>query len=247
MSAPSVSAPLPSPEELALQREQLSILQEQRGEQAALRPFQLTALGLTQTDDGLRRLTDEERLAGLTPGERQLEEARGLQGERLIAALRGELPIDPAFERSRDEQRQRVLATLAQRGVGPGDTAFAQTVSQFDAQTEALREAQRRGEISGGTGLFLEELGAGRRGGQQEFAGLGAFGERQSGLFGRFGEAQQPFQFQRNLQLQASVQNAQSQGAFLGGVGQVLGTGLGFALGGPVGAAIGGGLFSAGR
>jgi hypothetical protein len=243
--APKV--PGPSEEERSLQREQLAILREQRAEQAALQPFLLARLGFRKGEGGeFVPLTEEERLERLSPSERQLQEVQELQGERLLSALRGELPVDPALEENLQTEEVRLRERLSRR-LGPEfeqTTSGIRALSEFQKRAESLRSGARRGEIGVGTGLLLSQLGG--LGGiqQQRFGQLGAFGERGAGLFGRFGQAQQPFQQQRGLQFQAAQAGAQQRQGFLGGVGQLAGTLLGGAFLGPAGAALGGGGLS---
>ena len=82
----TVEAPKPSPEEIALQAEQLKILQQQQTTSEKMEPFILKGMGIVEEGGILRYMTEEERLANMTSLERgqyeQAQESTRQQGLR---------------------------------------------------------------------------------------------------------------------------------------------------------------------
>ena len=145
-----------------------------------------------------------------------------------MRAYAGELPVSPALEQELNNQYKQLSEALSQR-LGPGwmeTTAGQQAMSTFMQKANLVREEARRGEITGGTSSTLSNLTY--MGGSREAKASGAyaFPSRTSGLFGGYGQAMQPYQTQRQMQLQASMANAQSQSGLLGGLGQLAGAGI---------------------
>jgi hypothetical protein len=240
MGKTSVKAPGPSPEELAVQREQLELLRSQRDILSRqLREQQLIAPILFQQAGVTPKFNEQGEIIGFDedPTMRQIRE--GLQG-RTLAALKGELPVDPILERELGTQEQTLRESL-RRQLGTGfetSTPGIEALQKFREGRFGILEASRRGELSLG-----ESLGLARQQGQQEalmralqpnFAISQAFGGAAQG----FGQALQPFQFGRQAQLQARMatgQLSQQQLASILGIvsggAQGFGTGLGMAVG----------------
>ncbi|MFQ5915797.1 MAG: hypothetical protein ACE5JS_21700 [Nitrospinota bacterium] len=167
-------------------REQLRILQEQLPEQEALR------------EEQLRRIAEEEREFG--PLRRDIE--RGFL-ERSQAALRGELPVNPALlrglEKSEEELRERL-----RRQLGPGfetSTPGIEALAEFGERRESLLEGARRADLT-----LAEQFGLARDASDFArfnpafgapdipfFGGFDPFGGRQR-LAGQFGTLSQLFQ-----------------------------------------------------
>lgn len=242
-----VEAPEPSPEERELQTLQLDLARQQAAQQEALQPFILQNQGLTQDPETgeLRRLTPEELEAGRTPGEQRAFDITRESQERQLAALRGELPVSPALEQELQQQQTRLEEGLSRR-LGGGfatTTAGQQALARQQQTAGVLREEARRGQIGQGQGILASRL-AGQLGqqGQQfgQFQGIGAGG---LGLLGGLGQAQQGFQFNRQLEFQAAQQTQANRANQLAGIGQLVGTVGGAVLGGPIGAGIGASIF----
>lgn len=250
-----VQAPKPTATELELQREQLKILREQnelfkvyqaeqladrrmqREEVAKIRPHLLRTMGLIDdpATGGFRRLTEEERLETMTESERRAYDNLKLIQERQARALKGELPVSPALERSLTEQEEQIGEQLSRRlGTRWRETTPGiQAMSAFKERAEALREGARRGEVELGTRLVLPrmELMGGQRSLRDEqftrFPRRRGLGVPQFGGFAEaFGRAQQPYQYQRGLEYQAGVETARARAQRMAGFGQLLGTGL---------------------
>ena len=225
----TVEAPKPSGEELALMREQLTILRQQRSESERIKPFLLKTMGLVEEAGAFRSMTEEERLAGMTPNELLAQKALTLSQERQIAALEGKLPVSPALEEGLARQEKMLRENLS-RSLGAGwetTTPGIQSLGEFQQRAGLLREEARRGEIAGGTGLILAQRNylTGAKGAQQ--TGYVGLGQRLFPTFGAYGQAMQPYQHQRGLELQARIATAQAaaqeQAALYGGLGQAAG------------------------
>ena len=142
-----VQAPKPSQEELDLMREQLGILQQTRVETEMLKPFVLQTMGLVEEAGAYRHMTEEEKLAMMTPNERLSQEALTLTQQRQIAALKGELPVSPALEADIASQEKTLREGLSRR-LGTGwetTTPGIQALSEFQKRSGLLREEARRG------------------------------------------------------------------------------------------------------
>lgn len=233
----TIAAPQPTPQETALQQAQLDILKTQTAETEQMRPYVLKGMGLMEEEGELRYMTEEERTAGMSELERGQYDITKMSQERQAQAYAGELPISPALEKSLSEQEAQMSEALSQR-LGPNwmlTTPGQQAMSGFTQKADLVREEARRGAISTEGGLLLSNLGyLGNVQGMQT-GQAGAFPSRTGGLFGAYGQAQQPYQQQREMQFQAQAANVQARSArqagLMGGLGQLAGS-----------AAIGGGI-----
>ncbi|MFQ5915724.1 MAG: hypothetical protein ACE5JS_21335, partial [Nitrospinota bacterium] len=223
-----VEAPQPSPEEIAIQREQLELMRQSRREQDLLRPFVLQQLGLVevggeniaaleakrrQLEDALgdlpelspadalrdpgawatragieraiadinmqieaarsgatyRRMTEEERLAGMTPVERQAHENLKLRLEREERALRGELPVSEGLIQTKEREFRQFKEAMARAGnpiegetpetATATTTPGVQALRAFRERFGVLEEAERRGELTAGSSAILQRMG----------------------------------------------------------------------------------------
>ena len=225
-----VHAPKPSKEELSLMREQLNILQQTQVDTEMLKPFVLNTMGLVEENGAYRHMTEEEKLAMMTPTERLSQEALTLTQQRQIAALKGELPVSPALEADIASQEKTLREGLS-RSLGTEwetTTPGIQALSEFQKRSGLLREEARRGEIAGGTGLALSQMGYQTAEEEAERAGYTGFGQRLFPTFGAYGQAMQPYQYQRGMELQARIATAQARAkeraALYGGLGSLAGT-----------------------
>ena len=282
MDAPDVVVPGPSQGELALQEEQAQLLRQQRemiqtqlDMQQLMQPILLEQAGLEPIIEdgeivGFDRIVDpqqeqldqlqqqffEQALAELQgEGDPEQAEIRQLLEERSLAALRGELPVDPGLERELSDQ-ERELRERLRRQLGDGfetSTPGIQALSEFETRKQQLLEGARRGDLT-----LAEQLGLARQSSQQATIGdlfsLGTGAEQlgqsstaallsqAAGVSGLadpsalgalasgFGQALVPFQQQRAMQFNANAANAANQantiGALFGGVGNLAGQAL---------------------
>src|SRR5262245_2845807 len=230
-----VSVPGPSAEERALQaaqREmidtQRAILEQQQAQNRILLPFLAEQEGFDVTVNDQGTITAISKRAD--PLEEQSKEIQTLLNQRSLAALKGELPVDPGLERDLAAQRSQLIDSLTER-FGPGGLTStpAQEAIQRQAESEnILREGARTGQLT-----LAEQLGITRqqedifqRQSSQDVLRQSAVGDPLTfaGAFGQiannFGRAQVPFIQQRQMQTQAAIANAQSSAGILGaGIG----------------------------
>lgn len=232
-----VNVPGPSAEERELQKQQSEtlklqreILEQQRQQQAVLVPFLAEQEGFDVITDDNGNITGiTKRPDALADMKKDIETQLT---ERTLKALKGELPVDPALEETLGVQERDLRAKLSSQ-LGPGyetSSPGIESLGNFFRSSEILREGARTNQLT-----LSEQLGITRE--QQRifeqnsrFDNLsqnanqipltlaGAFGQNAAG----FGKAQEPFIQQRQMQLQASIANAQSRASMFG-------AGLGFA------------------
>lgn len=249
-----VNVPGPSPEEIALQRQQLELIQEQRAQNELLKPYFYQLAGLKEVDGKLVPMTEEEQLAAMTSSQRKQYEVANLQLGQYEKALRGELPLSQAVENELTKQRAD-LESYMSRKLGPNwqqSTPGIQALAEFDKKANALREEQMYGKQTGASAMSIAQQDYYNqllsRSASAASSPLGTY----QGLMGSIGQALQPYQLQRQMQLQANMANAQSGNALWGGLGSLLGTGLmagASYFGGPAAAAgilAGRGLYGSG-
>lgn len=234
----STKVPGPSAEERELQKNQAELLalqrqmiEQQNAQNAILLPFLAEQEGFDVTTNETGNITSiSKRPDALADKRRQLEE--GLT-QRSLDALAGNLPVDPALEQNLTQQENELRERLATQ-FGPGyetSTPAIETLGDFFRNSEVLREGARTGQLT-----LAEQLGLAReqqndfsRGASQDVLRQTSIGDPLTfaGAFGQvargFGQAQQPYIQQRQMQAQASAQNNASRmslfGAGLGAIG----------------------------
>lgn len=180
--SPKVTVPGPTEEEKALQREQTEILRQQRDILLEQQRIQNLLNPILFKQSGFIPITDSEgRIIGFNENpndparitqqlQQQLAEAeladlplrrqveQGLLN-RSLAALRGELPVNPALlndlNQAEQELRERLSAQL-----GPGyetSTPGIQALSEFAKRRQELIEGARRDDLT-----LAEQLGMAR-------------------------------------------------------------------------------------
>ena len=206
------------------------MIAQQQEQNKILLPFLAEQEGFDVT------LDDNGTITGITrrddPSRDRQDEIQRLLEERSLAALRGDLPVDPALEESLASEEEDVRNRLLQQ-LGTGyetSSAGIETLGDFFRNAETLREGARTGQLT-----LAEQLGLTR--GQQSIFGrqssqdvlrtsavgdplafTGAYGQVARG----YGAAQAPFIQNRQMQFQASVANNQSRNALIGaGIGAV--------------------------
>jgi len=230
-----VNVPPPSQEEIMLQKEILSQLQDSRQLQEQFMPLLLQSSGYKYDDNNkLVKMGYDEYLDTLDPIMRKQYENLDLIQERTNQALKGELPVSAALEQGISDQRQQMDENLSRR-LGSNyalSSAGIKSSQEFDKSSEALREQARQGAINqyanlgyGGTQL----LGLTPQGQNSQAAGLSSYN---SSLIPSYSSALQPYQNQRNMQLNANMQNSQNSSNMMSGLFSGLGSLAGMGLGG---------------
>lgn len=230
-------APKPSKEERALQAQQAellklqqSIIEQQRAQQKILIPFFAEQEGFDVEMDAQGNITSIKKV----PKEiDQMKETLEKQlTQRSLDALAGKLPVSPGLEKSLKQEEQTLRDKLSsQLGAGyETSSPGIEALSKFSENAEALREGARTGQLT-----LAEQLGMARSQ-QVDYERLtsndylrqistgdaltmaGAYGQVASGV----GQAIQPYVQQRQMQMQASMANAQGRAGILGaGLGMI--------------------------
>lgn len=166
----------------------------------------------------------------------QQDQITGLMQERTLKALRGELPVDPALERQLSEGRLTLGATL-RSNLGSGyetSTPGIQALADYDKRAEELRMASRKDELYNTNqlqlagqqfGTQIDQMRLGNVVGlqNQPYQGAGALASTSQMLNAPLSAYMQD----RNAQLQAASQNAQSANAATASRNQAIGAGAG--------------------
>ena len=158
--------PGPSASEVALQTSQKELLDLQRKqieksakEQELLSPILYKTLGIEPQYDQQGNVTGYKEGA-------LAERKRGIEGmflDRSEAALKGELPINPALTRDLDEQEGTLRERLYKQ-LGPGwetSTPGIEALSNFNKRKNELFDASRRGDLTLSESLSLAREGSG--------------------------------------------------------------------------------------
>jgi len=160
-----------TPEEAALAREQAESLRTQREmldrqyrEQQLLSEFSYKEAGLKPIRDpqtgqitGFERMTDAE----LSPEQRRQRQIQQLQEERSLAALKGELPVDPALMRDLGTQEQTLNEALRKQ-LGSGYATSSpgmEALQRFGESKNIVLENARRGDLTTAEALSLSRAG----------------------------------------------------------------------------------------
>jgi hypothetical protein len=237
MGGGGVKVPPPSAEEKELQKNQAELLalqreiiEQNRAQQAVLLPFLAAQEGFEVTTDENGNITSISKIPSELDDMRE-ELELGLT-QRSLDALAGNLPVSPGLEREIGQQEELLREKLRKQFGSGYDTSTPgiEALDKHFSTAEILREGARTGQMT-----LAEQLGVTRQQ-QNEFSrhtsqdilrqiGIGdpltfagAFGQTASG----FGQAQEPFIQQRQMQLNASIANAQNSAAMFGaGIGLV--------------------------
>lgn len=222
-------------------RRQLALTEEQRELQSIQRE-------IAELEGQAGQITGFERSA-LTEAEQAREDIELELLEREQLALAGELPVGQGLLRDLAKREEDLKNTLrAQLGTdfetsSPGIEAL----NEFRLGSDALKESVAKGDIGNFAALQLSQSGFNRQSDLSNLGTLSTGANINAGTAGQFsqlaagfGSAQQPFQFNRNQQFQAALQNAQSPSP----LGSVFGAVVGGLAGNPgFGGALGERLF----
>ncbi len=235
--------PAPTAEEKALQASQAellnlqtNILKQQQQQQAILLPFLAEQEGFQVETDEFGNITKISKTA--TENETKAKQLESEMLDRSLAALRGELPVSPGLERDIAKQGETLRDRLASQ-LGPGfetSSPGIEALAGFEESANIAREGARTAQLT-----LAEQLGITRqqqnqftRQSSQDVLRQSSLGDplTLAGAFGQvatgFGQAQQPFIAQRQMQAQASASNASN-------FANIIGAGIGAA--GKIGAA----------
>lgn len=234
----TVEAPVPSEEETQLRREILLQLQESRQLQQEFMPFLLAQSGYKRDESGnIIKMSPEEYVGNMDPLQRQQYENLLLMQERQGKALRGELPISLQLEAGLAKQKELSETDLSRRLGSQYKQSSAGILSEtaLDKNAELIREQARRGEISQLYGLTGGAEQSYQGGVANRMGIIGGMVGQQSGLIPAYQSALNPYAQDRQLEYNASVQNARMKNERLTGMYNIIGTTAGIGLGGFLG------------
>jgi len=248
-----VHVPPPSDDEIAIQRETLEMMRASRDLQDQFLPILLETSGYRYDDEGnLAKIPYDEYLESMDPVMRsQYENLQTIQ-EQTAKALKGELDVSPALEQQITDQKKQLDDNMSRR-LGSNwqqSSAGIRANQEFNKSSESLREQARRGSIGqysqlGYGGTSLMGLTPASQTGLAQGITSGS-----SSMVPMYQSALQPYQNERNMQMQAAQFNSQNSGSLIGDIaglagGALLGSmtgGIGTGIGASLGSAIGGAL-----
>ncbi len=230
MGSTKVTAPGPSEEEKELQRMQMESMRKATAEEKELEPFVLQSMGMIRDEAGeLRKMTEDERIAGMSELERKQYDITGLELERQEMALKGEIPLTEATEQRYGEERTQFEETMS-RKLGPAwqtSTPGIQAEKAFESRWGLLKEAERYGQMDRGTQAVTSQFSLlkGTQAGQyQQYA---TAPQRRLGLISGMGGMYQPYQYQRSMEYEAAQQTAINKAGLISDVMGMVGTAAG--------------------
>jgi len=221
--------PGPSAAELALYEKQgraadltYELSKDRAAQEAALMPelYKKAGLMLTKNSDGSYSVSE----AAKSPEELQRAEIQKLANEREIAALKGNLPVDPSVEAD------------IKRGITPGSgDIYTRAKSEYLRGANALRYSVRTGEMNNADAIATNRnLELMRKQGQYiDQARQSPGADRLAATSSLFGSAAQPYQADRfktsdvnQFNTTLAYQNARDRAS---GAGALVGSGIGLA------------------
>ena len=250
MGSKAPSVPAQSATEMALQEAQKRNLDLQSAAYQRTQKEQELTMKYLYEQQGLEPEYDQTgNMTGFKKNARgqTLDEIAKLTANRQLAALQGNLPVDPALERNLGEGEKAIRERLF-RQYGSGwetSTPGIDTMARYGESANIARDASRRGDmttmaqlgLAGGAQSFGQLFGSPDR----YLAGAAGMGQAAAG----YGNAASLLQSNRLAQYQGALSaygSSQASNAALGkGIGTLIGTGIG-AFGGPMGMMAGGTL-----
>lgn len=233
--------PGPSAAELALYEKQgraadlmYELNKDRAAQEAALMPalYKQAGIQLTKNSDGSYSVGE----AAKSPEELQRAEIQKLANEREIAALKGELPVDPSVEADIKRGESQVDEELARRGITPGSgDIYARAKSEYLRGANALRYSVRKGEMTSADAIASNrQLELMRKQSQYiDQARQSPGADRLAATSSLFGQAAQPYQADRfkasdvdQFNTTLAYQNARDRAS---GAGALVGSGIGLA------------------
>ena len=214
-----------------LQELELQQMQDEMELNEILRPQMLKNLGLMEEigEDGtktVRLMTEDEKIAAMTPEEKSTYETEQLIAERQAKAARGELEVPSYVEdelaRQREIQKNVSSQRLGAKGANLSTGGINTKVNQFGNEL-AVKNAYQSGQESTGMGLlgnYNQYLGNQAASAQNVYGGFSNAGIN---ILPMAQTAMQPYTFAKQLQdeqglLDQSRKNAVS-GGILSGIG----------------------------
>lgn len=194
-------------------------------------PAQYSTTG--ERAESIRRMTDEERLASMTPTERADYEIQRKLQQRQLDALEGKLPVSPALESTLQTEQEGLENELAQK-LGPGwrlSTPATTKLGEFKKRADLVREEARRGMLDTASALSLAQGNKINSNTANSINQTSSMPNMWGGLMNGYQSVYSPIVNQRmaltQMDTQASMQRQANQAAMFGGLAQMGGMGLG--------------------
>lgn len=175
---------------------------------------------------GAQKLTEEERLAGMTESEKaDYEISRKLQ-QRQLDALEGKLPVSPALESSLQTEQSALEEDLSAK-LGPNwklSTPATTKLGEFKKRADLVREEARRGMLDTASALSLAQGNKVAGNTATTIGQASQFPNRWGGLLQGYNTVMQPYQQDRAYEISGSMQSQANKAAMIGGLANMLGT-----------------------
>ena len=216
-----------------LQELELQQMEEEMELNQVLRPQMLKGLGLMEEIDPtsgaktVRLMTEDEKIAGMTPEEKSTYETEQLIAERQAKAARGELEV-PGYvgdelSRQRKIQENVTSQRLGAKGANLSTGGINTKVNQFGNEL-AVKNAYQSGQESTGMGLlgnYNQFLGNQAAGTQNVY---GTFNNAGMNILPMAQTAMQPYTFAKKLQDEQGLMEQSRKNALSGGLMSGIGT-----------------------
>lgn len=194
-SPPTPTPPAPDQSEIDnrntqtdILKQQLAIAQQQQAYGNAIAPLQLIQSGYSpeavaddyqaQPGETVVPIGGKQYRIARDPNEASLDaqnrEISLASGARTLAALKGELPVDPAVEQDITRGRQELMEELRNR-LGPGfetSDPGMRALSEYDRNTTAIRYQVRTGELNSANAIAMNTQGGMQRRSAQALASM---------------------------------------------------------------------------
>lgn len=250
MKSAKSQTPAISASEKALQKEQAEMLRLQRETIVREQEFQQMLTPLLLEESGIKPVYDESgALTGYEkasdPNQALREQIEGKFLERSMAALEGDLPVDPALMRDLDKYVQETENQIRKQFGDLTSTPAQEAMQRANESVMLAKDSARRGDLT-----LAEQLGMGRLSSNEGLidstinrgATIAGMGRDFASLYGSavsgYSSAMQPYQFNRQMQFNVDQVNASRSSPLGSIIGGIAGAGIG-AMTGGVGAAAG--------
>ncbi len=218
-----------SPEEKEMALLNLENMRSASAEDKAMKPLLLQQMGIIENPDGTyRQMTEEERVAGMTVLQEKQYQVTGLELDRQITALKGELPLTVGTQQRYDSDREQ-FETEMQRRLGPAwktSTPGIQAEEAFESRWGLLKDEERYSQLGRGTSAISSQFSLTEKIPAVKASQYAAFPQRRMGLLSGYSQAAEPFQTQRYLGYQGDVRAETRRAGLLQDIGYNVGEAL---------------------
>ncbi len=186
---------------------------------------------LLQRLDTARAMAPTYTIEELPPDATELQrrEIQDLANKREIAALKGDLPVDPSVEQDIQRGESQLNEELARRGIRPGSgDIYTRAIAEYQRGANALRYGVRRGEMTSADALATNrQMELQRKQGQyvdQARGGLTGSAALLNQGAGLYGDISRGYRDERMTTAGFNLQDSMAAGQ---GRSQMIGAGIG--------------------